>query len=211
MKKLLSLLVFALFAITASAQITWNAKVGGGISTCIYSEGADWDNKIHPVGKIGVGMEYPLSSNFSLMPSAEIAYKGAKWGYDHSFVIEDIPFEGHLRTVIDIFYFQIPVLGAYRFNLSDHMNLVAKAGPYFAFGFAGNVKNSEDSFNVSNGVFSEEVGGKRFEVGLDFGIDFEFKRYVVGAEYEFGLTPIVKEYGESVRNSAIYVTVGYKF
>ena len=213
MKKLLCLLVVAMFAITASAQITWNTKAGFGISSCLYSDGDNEDGKTHFVGKLGVGMEYPLTSNFSLMPSAEFALKGAKWGYkDDSFKYDE---------TIDIYYFQIPVLGAYRFNLTDRLNLVAKAGPYFAFGFAGKAKFSEsysegsfsDNYSGSENLFKN--GGKRFEVGLDFGVDLEFKRFVVGAEYEFGLTPLFKEEDKgdswSVKNSAIYVTVGYKF
>lgn len=215
MKKLLCILVVGIFAMTASAQITWNAKAGFGISKCLYSDGDNEDGKTHFVGKLGVGMEYPLTSNFSLMPSAEFALKGAKWGEK---------FEGWTyEETIDIYYFQIPVLGAYRFNLTDRLNLVAKAGPYFAYGFAGKAKLSEsfgsgshnEDYSESENLFKN--GGKRFEVGLDFGVDLEFKRFVVGAEYEFGLTPLYKEKSEkadesySIKNSAIYVTVGYKF
>lgn len=206
MKKILSVLVIAMLAVTASAQVTWNSKAGVGISSCILSDGGE-DPKAHFVGKLGAGMEYPLSSNFSLMPSAEVAFKGAKWSFEYAGYYVD--------QTVDIYYLQIPVLGAYRFNLTNRLNLVAKAGPYFAFGFAGKVDqyaySGGSSASISAGVFSEEVGGKRFEVGLDFGLDLEFRRWVVGAEYEFGITPLVKENGASARNSAIYVTVGYKF
>lgn len=69
MKKVLSFLVMATITIVASAQITWNAKAGVGISSVILSEGSE-GSKIHLVGKLGAGMEYAISSNFSLMPSA---------------------------------------------------------------------------------------------------------------------------------------------
>lgn len=207
MKKLLCLLVVAMFAITGSAQITWNAKAGVGISSCIMTDTGGEGSKMHFVGKLGVGMEYPFTSNFSLMPSAEFALKGAKWK-----VVED---DWSSDERVDIYYFQIPVLGAYRFNLTDRLNLVLKAGPYFAFGFAGNVKESfsgyGESESISAGVFSNEVGGKRFDVGIDGGFDFEFKRFVVGFEYEYGITPLISEDKETAHNSAFYVTVGYKF
>lgn len=91
------------------------------------------------------------------------------------------------------------------------MNLVVKAGPYFAFGFAGKV-NADDSYGSYDGdVFGDEIGAKRFELGVDLGVDFEFKRWVVGAEYEIGITPLIKEDGATARNSAFYVTAGYKF
>ncbi|WP_303031148.1 porin family protein [uncultured Duncaniella sp.] len=209
MKKLLSFLVVAMFAITASAQVTWNLKGGLGISSCRYSDGGNEDGKTHFVGKIGAGLEYPLSSNFSLMPSAEFALKGAKWAFTEEY-------ESY-EDKLDIYYFQIPVLAAYRFNLTDRLNLVLKAGPYFAFGMAGSGKAkyeyNGESESQSLDIF-KDLGAKRFEAGLDFGIDFEFQRFVVGAEYEFGLTPLAKEEGKDgfeLKNSAFYVTVGYKF
>lgn len=205
MKKFLCFLVVAVLAVTASAQITWNAKAGLGIASCILSDGGE-DSKPHFVGKLGVGMEYPLTSNFSLMPSAEFALKGARWSYND--------YNVEFKQTVDLYYFQIPVLGAYRFNLTNRLNLVAKVGPYFAFGFAGKVhaegSGGGSSFSESAGVFSDEVGGKRFDVGFDLGVDLEFRRFVVGAEYEIGITPLVDEDAQ-VRNSAIYVTVGYKF
>lgn len=200
MKKLIATLAVALIAVTASAQITWNAKAGIGISSVLMSGGNE-DGKTHLVGKAGAGIEYPLTSNLSLMPSLEFAFKGAAWDYG----------EGCNET-LDIYYMQIPVLFAYRFNLTDRLNLVAKVGPYFAFGLGGKVKYNDPGWaNESAGVFSEEIGGKRFEVGGDVGIDLEFKRWVVGVEYEIGITPLVKEDGFSIRNSAFYATVGYKF
>lgn len=218
MKKLLSFVLVALFAFTASAQVTWNAKAGFGVSSCISSDGAE-GVKAHFVGKIGVGMEYPISSNFSLMPSAEFALKGASFIDEEQYSSYGESFTTKYRDNVNLLYFQIPVLGAYRFNLNNHLNLVLKAGPYFAFGFYGNVK-SEIEFNYDGNnekipehsfdAFSD-LGAKRFELGLDFGVDFELKRFVVGAEYEIGLTPIIGEDDFSLRNSAFYVTVGYKF
>lgn len=200
MKKFLSFVLMAVVAVAASAQITWNAKAGVGISSVISN--ADWGtSKIHFVGKLGAGMEYALSSNFSLMPSAEFAYKGAK------FSNESLAYE----TNIYVFYFQIPVLAAYRFHLNNHLNLVGKVGPYFAFGLAGWFNNKyEDGYDIEE--YKEDVFNyaERFEVGVDFGVDLEFKRWVVGAEYEIGITPLISGAGHA-RNSAFYVTAGYKF
>ncbi len=187
----------AAVAVAASAQITWNAKAGVGVSSVLLSGGDGGTSKIHFVGKLGAGMEYALSSNFSLMPSAEIAYKGAKFS------------ETGFTQNVDILYFQIPVLGAYRFHLNNHLNLVGKVGPYFAVGLAGWINGDDAEF----GKYKDDVFSfaKRFEVGVDFGVDLEFKRWVVGAEYEIGITPLVSGGGESARNSAFYVTAGYKF
>lgn len=190
MKKVFFLLVMAVAAVSASAQITWNAKAGIGVAHCW----GDADGlSSHFVGKIGAGIEKPFTSNWSLMPSLELAWKGCK-------------FEG---GKVDIFYVQVPVLAAYRLNINDSWNTTLKAGPYIGVGVYGKSKYDEDGQKVSVDVFDN--GGKRLDVGLDLGIDFEYHRYVFGAEYEFGFTPLLDEGGESIHNGAFYVTVGYKF
>ncbi len=190
MKKLFCLICMGLFIATASAQITWNAKGGLGLAKCI-GEG-ETGNKF--VAKAGVGIEKPLNANWSLMPSLELAWKGY-----------DIDEEGYSETA-DMFYVQIPVLAAYRMNLNDNWNLALKAGPYIAYGIFGNVSVSGYGESESIDVFDV---AERLDIGLDFGVDFEYHRYVIGAEYEFGLTSISKE--GDVKTSAFYVTVGYKF
>ena len=108
----------------ASAQITWNAKLGAGVSSCTTS--GDAEIKSHFVGKIGIGIEYPLSANFSLMPSLEFAMKGAK---------------DDKSNELNSNYLQVPVMGAYRINLNDSWNLTIKAGPYFAYGLSAKMKS----------------------------------------------------------------------
>jgi len=189
MKKLFSLVVVALFAITASAQITWNVKGGVGIATCYGdAEGI----KSHFVGKIGAGIEKPFAKNWSIMPSLELAWKGA-----------EAESEVDKNEKLDIFYIQVPIVAAYRINMNDSWNITLKAGPYFAYGLSGDAKIENESYDV----FSDAGGAKRFDAGLDVGVDFEYHRFVFGAEYELGLI----EWAEGLKNAAAYVTVGYKF
>lgn len=184
----------AVAAFSASAQITWNAKAGLGVAHCF----GDVDGlSSHFVGKIGAGIEKPFTSNWSLMPSLEIAWKGCKFDSGDE--------NNTYKSTLDILYLQIPIMAAYRLNLNDSWNMTLKAGPYLAFGVYGRAKGDDRSMNV----FSSEAGGKRFDLGLDLGVDFEYHRYVFGVEYELGFLSITK--GDSVRNGAFYATVGYKF
>ncbi len=194
MKKLFCLICMGFFIATASGQITWNAKGGLGFAKCIGGD-SETDNKF--VAKAGVGIEKAFSPNWSLMPSLEFALKG----YD----ISDE--EGYSETA-DMYYLQIPVLAAYRMNLNDSWNLVLKAGPYIGYGLFGDIsaEDTEVGYSAEEDVFDY---AERLDIGLDFGIDFEHHRYVFGAEYEFGLTSLSKE--GDIKNSAFYVTVGYKF
>lgn len=192
MKKILSLATMLMLTVAASAQITWNVKGGIGFSACYGEEGL----KSHMVGKAGVGIEYPLSTNFSLMPSVEVAIKGCEFDKDIYGTFNN------KEESLDITYLQIPILGAYRFNLNDSWNITAKAGPYFAYGVEGKLKEQDKDIY-------KDGDSKRLDVGADLGVDFEYHRFVFGAEYEIGFVNMSS--GGDVKNMAFYLTVGYKF
>ena len=205
MKRLLCLLCVVFATMVASAQITWNAKAGLGMALCT-GDGLEMESKL--VGRIGVGLEKPLSSNWSLMPSLEFAMKGAKF--------EESDGDSSYSENVSFCYIQVPILAAYRLNLSDSWNMVVKAGPYLAYAVSGNADASYSGGGYSGSesvdIFDDEMGGKRFDLGLDLAVDFECRRYVFGLEFEKGFTSIIdQEYGDKVVNAAAYVTVGYKF
>jgi len=176
-----------------------------------------FDNKGLFVGKVGFGAEIPVSQNFSVMPSLELAMKGGKY--------EAKDDEESISSKLNVTYLQIPVMAAYRLSLNDRLNMTLKAGPYFAYGLSGNMKTTVDinDYTVTEkaDIFSDkEMGGKaadRFDVGGILGVDFEYHRFVVGAELECGFTDMYKasdssdNYSVKIKNLAAYVTVGYKF
>lgn len=201
MKKLFFLIAAFMLTFSASAQVTWNLKLGGGMSSFVISN-SEMDLQSRFVGKVGVGMEMPFASNWSLMPSLEFAMKGTKGENEN---IED---------KIDLSYIQVPVVAAYRFNLNDRLNMVVKAGPYFAYALSGNEKVTEGNQEWEYDIFDDYEGSKRFEVGIDAGVDFEIHRFVVGVEYERGFTNIISAGDDAdfdIKNQAFYVTLGYKF
>lgn len=215
MKRILSLVCVAMLTLCASAQVTFNVKLGGGLAFNSVSESgstAGTDNKSLFVGKLGFGMELPVSQNFSVMPSLELALKGGKLEED-----------GDVAK-INTTYLQLPVMAAYRLPLTDRLNMTLKAGPYFAYGLSGTCKNQyDDGDSEKSNIFSDkDMDGKaasRFEVGGIAGVDFEYHRFVVGAEFEYGFTDFYKasysddgyNYSCKMKNMAAYITVGYKF
>lgn len=180
MKKILSLVFVAMLTMAASAQITWNAKGGLGLATC-YGDATE-GLKNHIVGKIGAGIEYPFSSNLSLMPSLEFALKGTTDG----------------ENTLDLYYLQVPVVVAYRINLTDEWNLALKAGPYFAYTVSDKISPDNAS-----------LGAEKFDAGIDAGIDFEHHRFVFGVETEIGVCKLAS--GVNAKNLAFYATIGWKF
>jgi len=191
MKKLLVFMFVMSMTMVASAQITWNVKAGGGIAN-LWGSDAD-DYKSHIVAKVGVGIEKPLSRNWSLMPSFEVAWKGCEYEYyDY-------------EETADILYLQIPIVAAYRINLSNDWNMALKVGPYIAYSVYSKGKSSYGSYSESYDLDIE-----KFDAGFDAGFDFEYHRFVFGAEAEIGFLSLVGE-DAIVKNLAFYATIGYKF
>lgn len=206
MKRVFLIVCVGMMSLVASAQLTWNVKAGLGTAWCTTDE-YGISNKTHVVGKLGVGLEKPFTQNFSVMPSLELALKGTKWKIVDSYET--------FEQQVNLTYLQIPILGAYRFNLSDSWNIVAKAGPYFAYALSGKVKEDSDEFDLFDKTDMEGDTANRFDAGIILGADFEYHRFVAGVEFEYGLTNIV-DYGVdsgtvNIKNVAGYITVGYKF
>lgn len=213
MKRIGLFLATCLICMVASAQITWNVKAGAGLATAR----GDVENASGKLGwKIGVGLEKPLSSDWLIMPSFEFKQKGTQMSFSDEDESE--------KSKVTFSYLQLPILAAYRIRLSDEINLTAKAGPYVAYALSGK-ETYEYSGSYGSGkeeydLFDSEEGvGQRFDAGLLLGVDVEYQRFVLGAEFEYGLLPAAKyefeDQYESVSfkayNTSFYITLGYKF
>lgn len=187
MKKLFLFTCMLMVCVVASAQITFNAKIGVGYATM---SAPDAPSNVSVGGrfvtKIGFGIEKAFSPNVSIMPSLEFAVKGMELSY------------GGQSWTDDFRYVQVPVLFAYRLNLSDSWNLTIKAGPYAGYA----VSATENGDSIIEGL-------EEFDAGVDCGAELEYHRICFGLEYERGFLTLVSD--GKIYNSAIYFTVGYKF
>ena len=96
------------------------------------------------------------------------------------------------------------------------MHLTFKAGVYVAYAFKGKMKYEEAYDGVTEKEtidLFEEDELKRFDSGISTGIDFGYKRFVVGLESDFGFFNLLKddEDGASIHNGAVFLSVGYRF
>ena len=204
LKRKIIILLVIFTSTVASAQVAWNIKVAGGYA--MFTGGGNYgDMSGTVVGKLGVGMEMPLTRDLSFMPSLELAMKGAKWSYSDYYGTQD--------ETYNMAYVQLPILLGCRLNLSKSWNMNLKAGPYLAYGVKGNVKLehncSETSYTEEGDLFSD-LGMGKFDFGVDVGVDFENHRFVIGLEYEKGFSSL--SYNDaSVTNLAVYASIGFKF
>lgn len=206
MKKVFFVLSMLLVTAFVHAQITWNVKGGVGVSTMRMSD-SESDTKSKAVWRLGLGIETPITNNLLFMPSLEIATKGTK--------IVDSEVDWTFDRDVSVTYIQIPLLLAYRIPV-ESQNLTLKVGPYFAYGVSCSGTYKEiyggQIFDGTVSTFSD-MGAERFDAGVTVGIGYEYRRFELGVEYEYGLANVIDidEDNLKVNNGAFYVTLGYKF
>ncbi|WP_278561461.1 porin family protein [Phocaeicola plebeius] len=198
MKKFLMTAVLGMFALAGFSQVKWDARVGMNFSNMTKAEGT----KALPGFNLGVGMDYGFSENWSLQSGLMISSKGYKIK-DYS---KDRPI-----------YLDIPILAAYKFNISDNTKFVINAGPYLAFGLGGKCKFDEGGdYKLFKGEDGEDAEYSRFDLGIQYGIGLEIgDHYLVNLTGQNGfISPF--DYpdgydGDKPKNMTFSIGVGYRF
>ncbi|WP_304245931.1 porin family protein [Phocaeicola plebeius] len=198
MKKFLMTAVLGMFALAGFSQVKWDAKFGMNFSNMTK----DSEAKALPGFHLGVGMDYGFSENWSLQSGLMISSKGYK--YDKDVLGADFK----ARPI----YLDIPILAAYKFNISDNTKFVINAGPYLAFGLGGKGKFDVDGAEDIK-VFKGEEGMSRFDLGIQYGIGLEIsEHYLVNLTGQNGfICPWDVEDGDKPKNMTFSIGVGYRF
>lgn len=195
MKKFLMTAVLGMFALAGFSQVKWDARVGMNFSNMTKAEGT----KALPGFNLGVGMDYGFSENWSLQSGLMISSKGYKIK-DYS---KDRPI-----------YLDIPILAAYKFNISDNTKFVINAGPYLAFGLGGKCKFDEGGdYKLFKGEDGEDAEYSRFDLGIQYGIGLEIgEHYLVNLTGQNGfISPNNYDDGADYKNMTFSIGVGYRF
>lgn len=195
MKKFLMTAVLGMFALAGFSQVKWDARVGMNFSNMTKAEGT----KALPGFNLGVGMDYGFSENWSLQSGLMISSKGYKIK-DYS---KDRPI-----------YLDIPILAAYKFNISDNTKFVINAGPYLAFGLGGKCKFDEGGdYKLFKGEDGEDAEYSRFDLGIQYGIGLEIgDHYLVNLTGQNGfICPFDIDEGDKPKNMTFSIGVGYRF
>jgi len=198
MKKFLMTAVLGMFALAGFSQVKWDAKFGMNFSNMTK----DSEAKALPGFHLGVGMDYGFSENWSLQSGLMISSKGYK--YDKDVLGADFK----ARPI----YLDIPILAAYKFNISDNTKFVINAGPYLAFGLGGKGKFDVDGAEDIK-VFKGEEGMSRFDLGIQYGIGLEIsEHYLVNLTGQNGfICPWDIDEGDKPKNMTFSIGVGYRF
>lgn len=190
--------VLGMFALAGFSQVKWDARVGMNFSNMTKFE----NTKALPGFQLGVGMDYGFSENWSLQSGLMISSKGYK--------VKDY---AKVRPI----YLDIPILAAYKFNISDNTKFVINAGPYLAFGLGGKCKFDEGGdYKLFKGEDGEDAEYSRFDLGIQYGIGLEIgDHYLVNLTGQNGfISPF--DYpdgydGDKPKNMTFSIGVGYRF
>lgn len=193
MKKFLITAVLGMFALAGFSQVKWDAKVGMNFSNMTKFD----DTKALPGFNLGVGMDYGFSENWSLQSGLMISSKGFKFK------------EGDWKDKYRPIYLDIPILAAYKFNISDNTKFVINAGPYLAIGLGG--KNKETDEEDIKLFDKDGYDWKRFDLGIQYGIGLELSdRYLINLTGQNGfISPV--DGGDDPKNMTFTIGVGYRF
>lgn len=194
MKKLVLTMLFGLIALAGYSQARWDVQFGMNFSNMTKFD----DAKMLPGFKVGLGMDYAFTDIWSLKSGLMFESKGYKVEKDK------------VRPI----YMQIPVMAAWKANITDDIKFVVNAGPYFAVGLGGKYK--ENGGGSAKLFSSDGMDMKRFDLGIQWGIGVELsERYIVNFTGENGfLTPFdfPSGYnGDKPKNMNFTIGIGYIF
>lgn len=193
MKKFLMTAVLGMFALAGFSQVKWDAKFGMNFSNMTKID----ESKALPGFTLGVGMDYGFNENWSLQSGLMISSKGFKFK------------EGDWKDKYRPIYLDIPILAAYKFNISDNTKFVINAGPYLAIGLGG--KNKETDEEDIKLFDKDGYDWKRFDLGIQYGIGLELSdRYLINLTGQNGfISPV--DGGDNPKNMTFTIGVGYRF
>lgn len=219
MKKIL-LSIFAVaatFGAFAQDGSGFGAKLGMNVSSLSFSEDFEGEDTGSLTGiNVGVFYDMEISESFYIQPGLSYTTRGGKQEYSEEDYSETYKYK--------LGYLQVPVLASYRFAIGDTSKLAINVGPTFGYAISGKCKWEDTDLGESEegdyNLFEEEEGYespyKRFEVGLNIGVEYQFSKYFVGVNWEKGLTNVYEDKIEgfddyTAKNSAFTFNVGYKF
>jgi hypothetical protein len=195
-------------AVPAAAQTQIGLRAGVSIADLSVD-----DDEFEPDSKTGflagAFVELPLGGNLSFQPGASFVQKGAEES------------DGDATLSLELNYIEFPLLFKYAFPTTGSVGVHLSAGPAVAFetsckvsvegtGVELNIGCDEgDSYDIEVETTSVDIGAM---LGGGLAFDVGRAQLMVDAFYNFGLKNIDDTGGdESVKNRAIYATVGASF
>lgn len=228
MKKLLLAAAAALMTVGAYAQYRPTFIISAGYQGATLKVGDSKDTKIASGARVGVDADFSLYDagymNISLRPGVHFSMKGSK--LENGFKFGDL-IDTKASATTHLYYIDVPILANVGFNAGE-FGVFVNAGPYLGVGVGSSLTTTSSTATAmtdpktttdskSTNLFGDNGAYNRFDWGIQVGGGVEYNRFLVGVGAQFGLQNInrVKEAAgvtlPATKNSAFFVTVGYRF
>ena len=200
MKKILLIFILSI-GITAQAQHL-QLKVGGGLAKL------DKHSSVVPAWRLGVGYELEFDQHWTFSPAVIFAIKGwenpdeivYKKDNDGNPVLDPdtgTPLTGVKNVSTITYHVEVPLLFNYYLRTKERQYVVFSAGPYAAYGVSGKtkVKGDTDRLGAERYYYDfdpfSDGDGKRFEVGAQVGVGYQFSNGVTaGVDFSYAFTKV---------------------
>lgn len=214
MKKMMMIAVMAVACLTASAQnevgqLTLQPKIGMNITNISGAEIETGANSTENANfmidfAVGVEAEYGLTEKFSLAAGILYSRQGCDFGELKS--TDGYNTIGWDKNQDKLGYLNIPIVANY--YLAKGFAIKAGIQP----GFLLSAKRKIDGIGITP---SEDIDFKdacnSFDLSIPLGLSYETDNVVIDGRYNLGVTKINKDGDDSMKNSVIQFTIGYKF
>ncbi len=175
MKKLLSTIAIIIAFSAAFAQDTHDIIcLRTGFNLARHIDASKSFSKIKFGINAGLTVDFEIFNNFFARPGIMFSMKGAR--YDK------------YETVENLNYFELPLLVAYKINITNNIVADFQTGAFLAGGAFGMIKRKEtdSEFPAFKRYDNDEY--RRFDVGLNFGAGVVLKNhYYFGFGYDLSL------------------------
>ena len=214
MKKMMMIAAMAVACLTASAQnevgqLTLQPKIGMNITNISGAEIVTGANSTENANfmvdfAVGVEAEYGLAEKFSLAAGILYSRQGCDFGeFKGSFGYTTVGWDKNQNK---LGYLNIPIVANY--YIAKGFAIKAGIQP----GFLLSAKRKIDGIGDTP---SEDIDFKdacnSFDLSIPLGLSYETDNVVIDGRYNLGVTKINKEGDDSMKNSVIQFTIGYKF
>lgn len=230
MKKLLILLTFlSLLPVKGYSQPFFDTSDSPNFFTLGLRAGLNTSNKTFPDGHFnqwnknswGIGLQAGVLANlnfkeyFSLQPGLFAQYHSGSFAYVTEYLTANNQKDSHYEMGnTKGLYVSVPVMGIFKFNLSDNIKWSVEFGPYFQIklkeGGYGNISVLyRQPQSNSYEIYTPETKG--FNVGMKLGSGLTFlSHYYIGVHYLAGITSAWKN-PEGGKNKSWEFSIGFDF
>jgi Outer membrane protein beta-barrel domain len=211
-KTLLLLFNLGIFMLSYS-QMKFGVK--GGITQSSVKEDLNMPDNEYSLQtgfQIGVFAEKQLTGNLVFRPALQLTQKGYKSVVGNP----GGPFYWNRDLLTN--YIELPLDLLYKFRLNNASNFFVGTGPILSYGINGRLKatlvttdNNQQLHtkkSTDNNIFKNNID-QRFDLGWNANAGIQSCRMSFNLSYNHGITNLVKDDNQSLKNRSFAFTVGY--